>query len=198
MKGLLLKDIYVVTKQLRIFLVLIPFLALMTGGLMSAFAIFLGAALPMTAIVYDERSKWNELARMMPYSKFEIVFSKYLLSYVGIFGAFILSLIGQQTIVLLKMESSYNKTYIVLIAIIGALIYTAINTPIYFRFGSEKGSFIYLGTMVLASGSGIVLKEIDLGVLVQNLNSILIGCMVVAIVLNIGSVYISAKIVRVK
>ena len=62
MKSLLLKDCYVITKQLKIFLVIIPVIALTTGGSMNALAILLGAVLPMTAIAYDERSKWEQLA----------------------------------------------------------------------------------------------------------------------------------------
>jgi ABC-2 type transport system permease protein len=79
MRGLLLKDFLVVTKQLKLFLIIIPVMAMVGGGSMASMAILMGSVLPMTAIAYDERSKWNEIAVMMPYSKKEIVLSKYLL-----------------------------------------------------------------------------------------------------------------------
>ena len=49
MKSLLIKDFYVITKQLKIFLIIIPVIALTTGEAMSTLSILLGAVLPMTA-----------------------------------------------------------------------------------------------------------------------------------------------------
>ena len=67
---------------MKIFLVLLVAFALIPGYSMSAFAVMYAAMLPMTALAYDERSKWDTLAAMMPYSTGALVLSKYLL---GIF-----------------------------------------------------------------------------------------------------------------
>ena len=161
MKSLLLKDCYVITKQLKIFLVIIPVIALTTGGSMNALAILLGAVLPMTAIAYDERSKWEQLAAMMPYSKFELIFSKYLLGYICMLGATLLALVGQiigKSVGIMQIEDSNN---ILFIAVIGGLIFIAINTPILFRFGSEKGRFVFIIAMAIIGASGPILQKID-------------------------------------
>ena len=50
-------------------LILIPIMAITGGVSMASIAILLGAMLPMTAMAYDEQSKWNDLAVLMPYSK---------------------------------------------------------------------------------------------------------------------------------
>ena len=45
------------------------------------------ALLPVTALAWDEQSKWDGLAKMMPYSKFELVFSKYTVGYISVAAA---------------------------------------------------------------------------------------------------------------
>ncbi|MDD2504304.1 MAG: ABC-2 transporter permease, partial [Clostridia bacterium] len=134
MKGLLLKDCYTITKQLKIFLIVIPVMAVAGGFSMSAFAVLLGAALPMTAIAYDERSKWNELAAMMPYSKGNLVFSKYLLGYLCMLGAAILVVIGQLLIKALGIVQTDISINMLVFAIVSGLVLIAINTPILFKF----------------------------------------------------------------
>ena len=79
MKGLLLKDWYTLIKQMKIMLVLMLVFACVPGYSMAAFAVVYAAMLPVTALAYDERSKWDELAAMLPYSVREIVGGKYVL-----------------------------------------------------------------------------------------------------------------------
>jgi len=94
MKGLLIKDFFVISKQLKIFIAALIIFSIMPGYSLSVFAILYSGLLPITALAYDERSKWNNLAAMMPYSMGEIVFSKYLLGYICVFGISILSVLG--------------------------------------------------------------------------------------------------------
>ena len=67
MKGLLLKDWYTLIKQMKIMLVLMLVFACVPGYSMAAFAVVYAAMLPVTALAYDERSKWDELAAMPPW-----------------------------------------------------------------------------------------------------------------------------------
>ncbi len=198
MKALLVKDFMVITKQLRIFLFLILFLPLATGGTMLSFAILLAAALSMTAIAYDERSKWNELSAMMPYSKFELVFSKYLLSYLGVAATAGMALLGRLISRVFEIGGDYNTLQIVGFSVVGALIFVAINLPLLFKFGSEKGRFVFIATVVLVSASGPILSAAnpdDISQILTNITGIplmvLIGLVVVA---NIASVAIAVKI----
>lgn len=193
MKGLLLKDFLVITKQLKIFLIAIPVLALTGGASMSVFAVMLGAVLPMTAIAYDERSKWNELATMMPYSKKDLVINKYLLGYICMFGATILTILGNILINLSGIEL-VDVSINVLFAIICGLLFIAINTPIIFKFGSEKGRFVFIIAMALIGASGPILKNIDSNILLKFLNISPIILLVIAIALNYISIVISIGI----
>lgn len=193
MKSLLLKDFYVITKQLKIFLI-IPVIALTTGEAMSTFSILLGAVLPMTAIAYDERSKWNELASMMPYSKFDLIFSKYLLGYLCMFGAALLVFIGQiigKNNGIVVIDDDIN---VLLFAVMGGLIFIAINTPILFKFGSEKGRFVFIITMALVGASGPILQKVDSRIILKIFNLSPVILLAFVVILNVMSLMISMNI----
>lgn len=194
MKSLLLKDFYVITKQLKIFLIIIPVIALTTGEAMSTFSILLGAVLPMTAIAYDERSKWNELAAMMPYSKFDLIFSKYLLGYLCMFGAPLLVFIGQiigKNNGIVVIDDDIN---VLLFAVMGGLIFIAINTPILFKFGSEKGRFVFIITMALVGASGPILQKVDSRIILKTFNLSPVILLAFVVILNVMSLMISMNI----
>lgn len=194
MKSLLLKDFYVITKQLKIFLIIIPVIALTTGEAMSTFSILLGAVLPMTAIAYDERSKWNELAAMMPYSKFDLIFSKYLLGYLCMFGAALLVFIGQiigKNNGIVVIDDDIN---VLLFAVMGGLIFIAINTPILFKFGSEKGRFVFIITMALVGASGPILQKVDSRIILKLFNLSPVILLAFVVTLNVMSLMISMNI----
>lgn len=194
MKSLLLKDFYVITKQLKIFLIIIPVIALTTGEAMSTFSILLGAVLPMTAIAYDERSKWNELAAMMPYSKFDLIFSKYLLGYLCMFGAALLVFIGQIIGKNNGIVAIDDDIKVLLFAVMGGLIFIAINTPILFKFGSEKGRFVFIITMALVGASGPILQKVDSRIILKIFNLSPVILLAFVVILNVMSLMISMNI----
>lgn len=194
MKGLLLKDIYVVTKQLTIFLIAIPILGLTGGSTMSTFAILLGSVLPMTAIAYDERSKWNELAVMMPYSKKDLIINKYLLGYLCMLGASTLVVIGQLIASFINKKPFSDSFNMLMLAICGGLLFIAINTPILFKFGSEKGRFVFIIAMALIGAGGPILANIDPQLLLPILNVSPVVFLFAAIILNAVSIIVSLKI----
>lgn len=198
MKSLLLKDCYVITKQLKIFLVIIPVIALTTGGSMYALAILLGAVLPMTAIAYDERSKWEQLAAMMPYSKFQLIFSKYLLGYICMLGAALLAFVGQIIGKRIGIMQTEDSNYILFIAVIGGLIFIAINTPILFKFGSEKGRFVFIIAMAIIGASGPILQKVNSRIILDISRKSPILLFTAAIAINVISVIISINIKKSK
>lgn len=194
MKSLLLKDFYVITKQLKIFLIIIPVIALTTGEAMSSFSILLGAVLPMTAIAYDERSEWNELAAMMPYSKFDLIFSKYLLGYLCMFGAALLVFIGQIIGKNNGIVAIDDDIKVLLFAVMGGLIFIAINTPILFKFGSEKGRLVFIITMALVGASGPILQKVDSRIILKIFNLSPVILLAFVVILNVMSLMISMNI----
>lgn len=194
MKGLLIKDSLILIKQLKILLIIIPVIAITGNASMAAIAIILGASLPMTAIAYDEQSKWEYLAQMMPYTRKELVLGKYILGYIGILGSTSLYIISKCIMNILSGTYVVNMFYPIYFAIICGLFFIAINTPILFKYGTQKGKYLFIIFIVLVSTIGSFLRRSvpDLTIYASyNAQTVLL---IVAIILNIISVFISLQV----
>ena len=135
MKGLLLKDLYVLIRQMRLFMVAI-FVLCVVNEQLATFGIMYAAMLPYTALAYDEHCRWHQLAAMMPLRPREIVLSKYLIGWLlmGSFAAFSLVM----NAILGRLGSDLHISAIIS-ALSLACICLAILLPVMFRFGVEKG-----------------------------------------------------------
>lgn len=149
MKGLLIKDFYSIVSQLKLFLIIIIAFALVPGYSVSAFAMVYAALLPINALAWDEQSKWDNLARMMPYSRFDLVFSKYLIGYIYIAAAALLCAAVSFAYSLLPGKEPFDAGNALTIVFSGAtaLLLLALNLPLMFRMGVEKGR-LFFGIMV--------------------------------------------------
>lgn len=142
MKGLLLKDWKTLLKQMKVMLAIMALFACVPGTYMSAFALFYAAMMPITALAYDERAKWDELAAMMPYTAKAIVGSKYALGLTLVLPVLALSVLSR--LIIHSMPIVSEETMSLLITACLSLILMAINLPFMFRFGVEKGRLIYI------------------------------------------------------
>lgn len=133
MKGLLLKDILTLYKQTKIILLLMVVFACIPGLPTSAFAVFYGAMMPITALAYDERSKWDELAAMMPYTAKAIVGSKYALGLLLI-GSISLLSAASQVVVSVVQHVPLNTETLISIPLVacGALLMVLAITIVAF------------------------------------------------------------------
>ncbi len=196
MSGLLLKDMYVLTKQLRIFFITAPLF--MLSGTISAilFILMLFATLPMTSISYDEQSKWSSYAIMMPYSKVSLVISKYLIGYIFIGVSVVFS------VVFLIIVNSFRANIFELgidvnglvFGISSALTFLAINLLVVFKFGVEKGRIIYICAFGLIGAIGGISNNIDMSNINMMFNVSPLMFLVVAVVSNIISILFALKI----
>lgn len=158
MKGLLLKDWYLLIKKLKLVLLIMLLFACIPGYSISFFAVLYAAFLPMTALAYDERSRWNDLAVMMPYSVPELVTSKYLLGIIGVFIAGIISAVAQ----FLSAGSGaafYECAMSLLVMVCLSLIFLSVNMPIMFRLGVEKGRLIFMLLICGGTFGGMYFKD---------------------------------------
>jgi ABC-2 type transport system permease protein len=198
MKGLLLKDFYTLIKQMKIFLIIIIVWTFLPGFSASSYAVVYAAMLPVTALAYDERSKWNTLAAMMPYTVKNLVLSKYILGYIFVGATSLLSIIVQVVTSVFKKSSLQPEIFIsfLLMASI-ALIVQAINLPVMFRLGVEKGRYVFfiliavfvVGGMAVGNKLVDFLSRITISPLLLTFDVIL-----AAIIINVISVMVSIKI----
>lgn len=154
MTGLLKKDLYVAGKSGRLLLVLALVFSMVPslGAFGSTYAVMLAVMMPLNSIAYDERCKWDRYAAMLPYRTGQLVWSKYLLSYlytllgggIIVLGAF---LRGVTTGAADWKETAETS---VMLAVV-MLFITALGLPLLYRFGSEKGRL----AMILCMGVGV-------------------------------------------
>ncbi|MDO4541082.1 MAG: ABC-2 transporter permease, partial [Syntrophomonadaceae bacterium] len=151
MKGLLLKDYYTLLKQMKIFLLMIIVFSMMPNLSLACFAVVYAAMLPITVLGYDERAKWDSLAVMMPYSTRNIVLSKYVLGYIAIAGAAVISMGAQLVIGAVQHNTApAGENLLVVGAASGlALLFIALNLPLMFRLGVENGRVAFFITFAV-------------------------------------------------
>lgn len=142
MKGLLIKDWKTLAKQMTVMLAITSLLACVPSTYMSAFALFYAAMMPITALAYDERAKWDELAAMMPYTAKSIVGSKYVLGLTLVLPVLALSMLSRLLVHSTPLIS--EDAVALLITACLSLILMAIDLPFMFHFGVEKGRLIYI------------------------------------------------------
>lgn len=140
MRGLLYKDACTLVRQVGIMLALVVLFGCMQRGSMTAVAIFYASLLPMTALAYDERCKWDTMAAGMPYSDLTLVGSKYVLGAVCIAGATAVSLLAQLAFGSFCAEDAVSTLLIALLA----FALNVIELPVMFRLGVEKGRLVFL------------------------------------------------------
>ena len=151
MSALLLKDFYVLWKQLKAFLVIILVFSAIPGGYNTVFAVAYAAMLPYSCIAYDERSKWDQLAAMMPYSTRQLVLSRYVLGWIAAVAACGFSLVLQAIFSAFLGSSVFPAA--LLVSFFACLSIMAITLPLIFRFGVERGRLLMFFLIFLVCGS---------------------------------------------
>ena len=164
MKALLMKDCCVLWKQMRIFVVILLVFCLFNGSFGNLFVVIWASMMPYTAMAYDERSKWNQLAAMMPYSTRDIVLSKYALGWLLMVCALVLCLVVQTLarIAGSGLDAVAPSGY--LLGLLAGILILNITLPLFFRFGVEKGRMWMFLLIILVCGATGALSSVTISV----------------------------------
>lgn len=149
MKGLLLKDLYMVTKYCRSYLLIgIVFLTLSLFSTENLFLMFypclLCGMIPVNLLAYDERSRWLQYSEAMPYTRGQIVSGKYLIG-LGAQTA-ILLVTGIAQAIRMRVDGSFHLSsfcILLLLLVTISLFAPSISLPFIFKLGVEKGRMAY-------------------------------------------------------
>ena len=158
MKALILKDIYVIWRQMKYFLVMILLFSALPSGFNNAFAVIYTSMLPYTALAYDERSKWDQLAAMMPYSTRDMVLGKHACGWRCIGAAAVLS--GLLQMALSLVVDRVFLPGVMVLSVLGAVCILAISLPLMFRMGVEKGRLAMFLVIFLVCGAAGAIAHI--------------------------------------
>jgi len=208
MKGLLLKDFYLMIKYCRALLLIIIVFAVISAFSDSTFMLYypciIVGMLPMTLQTYDEREKWSAYSMSMPYNRAQIVSSKYLIGLLVDIAFVILLTVSQVLGFMSNPQIEISGIISIVLNIIAvSLLSPAIVLPFIFKFGTEKGRIIYYVVIgVFAAGAGMLSAKDTLapGDLTTALNDIKSAAAFVltAIVIYIASWLLSIRFYKKK
>lgn len=159
MIGLLRKDLYVADRSFRLMVVLALAFSLIPGmaSFGTTYAVVMAMTIPLNAVAYDEKSKWDRYAAMLPYKMGQLVWVKYLLSY--LFTALAEVILVVCALVRERVSPTPSGVEDLLgfsILLMGVMpIVIAFALPALYRFGSEKGRLVML--VIMGVGIGIAL-----------------------------------------
>lgn len=162
MKGLLLKDWYMMKAYCRSYLlVTAAFIALALFGKDNMFFIFypciLCGMIPVNLLGYDERSRWMQYSGTLPYTKTQIVSAKYLIGLMAQAALLIVTGITQG----LKMTAAGDFVFgelvvVMLLLLIVATLSSSISLPFIFKLGVEKGRTAYYVMIGFVCGASLL------------------------------------------
>lgn len=152
MKGLLIKDCYVLFREARVFLLIVVIFCFIRNPCTQGFAIMYASMLPFTTMGYDEQSKWDYLAEMMPYSRRDMVLSKYIIGILATLAVAVLQTFSALVLQVFSPDGLLNEHLSsIVIYICCGLLLMAVDLPVLFKLGSEKGRMVYLLITVLCA-----------------------------------------------
>lgn len=159
-KGLLIKDFYMIRSQF-IVVIIAEFLLIIFSGIfnvpcMALMGILMLSNLPINLLSLDEKSRFERFSQTMPYSIKAHVTSKYLISVMLTVPIMVIYTI--LTLLCCPFYSSMNTSPEIIlqtacyILVLGFLI-PAVGMPLIFKFGTEKEKMIYLFFVGLITAS---------------------------------------------
>ncbi|SFR72983.1 ABC-2 transporter permease [Anaeromicropila populeti] len=162
MSGLLLKDIYNLRRYLKSIIIILVFYLVYSISIKNI-NFFLGmtfvlmSMIPLSAIGYDERAKWDKYALTMPVSRTDMVTSKYLLA-LGIGG---LCMIANVMLSIIIQKSSLMEAILASGAMLFlSLLYDCILLPVVFKLGVEKGRYVMFAVLLIPAIGVMYLKKL--------------------------------------
>lgn len=173
MKGLLLKDFYLSWRYCRAFLVIVAvFLAVSFSGddniFFLIYPIMIASVIPMTLVSYDEHDKWTAYSGTLPYTRAQLVSTKYLVGMCFGTVAFLISMAATTVRMILGGGFVLEQFAVVgtALLVLGCLG-PALILPYVFKYGAEKGRMAFYITIGLFTAAATVLAGIGFQVQVM-------------------------------
>lgn len=169
MKGLLLKDWYMMKKYCRAYLLIaVVFIAVSLGNEDNMFFVFypclLCGMIPVNLLGYDERSRWIQYSGTLPYTRTQLVSAKYL---IGLFAQMAMVIV---TGIVQAVKMSINGNFVwndfvvlILLLLIVATLTSSISLPFIFKLGVERGRTAYYVMVGFVCAASVVASRLFIG-----------------------------------
>ncbi len=155
MSGLILKDLLVLRKQGKSYLLIIgiymvlAFVGVFDYSILSTMMVVLTMMLPMATFSYDELARWDKFAAAMPVGRSGIVKAKYLMALAVIGGAGLLCFEVNIIVAMIDHEAQLGALMASLGGSLGAgLLINAAILPLLFKYGAEKSRSMMMVVML--------------------------------------------------
>ncbi len=164
MKGLLIKDFYMIAKHYRMHLLII--IVFLIASLFSGEKFFiyypcvLAGMFPSTLLSYDEHNKWMQYCGTLPYTRAQIVIAKYLIGAVLTGITFIL--IAVSHFLFQQINGTLNLPVLMIdlsVILLLGLAMPTLSLPFMFKLGVQKGRMAYFVCIGIIFG-GVALLPI--------------------------------------
>lgn len=177
MKGLLLKDFYMMKKYCKSHAVItLSFLIVSVlekgNAFFMLYPVLLSCMIPITLISYDERQKWNVYGQIFPYSRRQMVSVKYIMTLIVVTAVCVLAAAVQLCQWIFHAYPQKGVLSIILLMLAVGLLAPAVMMPIVFKYGTEKGRVIYYAVIIILcaaygaiaiSGPGVFIGALSAG-----------------------------------
>ncbi len=164
MKGLLIKDFYMTARYCRAFLLIVAvFIAVSFFGddniFFIVYPVMIASVIPMTLISYDERDKWTQYSGTLPYTRAQLVSSKYLIGLIFGSAAFVLSVAASVSRMLANGYFSLTELSVIsAVLLVLGLIGPSLILPFAFKYGAEKGRIAFYIMIGIICAAGVLLS----------------------------------------
>ena len=197
MKGLLLKDWYILRNKGKMYFVIIPVYLLIALVQRNSFFLFFcaifAAMIPRTLASYDEHARWCSYTAALPLSKGQVVLARYIAAMLTLgFTLASICALYLAGAVLLRLPMNLGLTVFLF------SFYTALSMPCLYRFGVEKGRMVQTALMLvfmIAAGTVAALAENEDFLMLLHISPdlLLAGLVLLSIGLLAASYFASVK-----
>lgn len=166
MKGLLLKDWYMMKKYCRAYLVIaVVFIAVSLVNTDNMFFLFYPCMfcgmIPDNLLAYDERSRWMQYSGTLPYTRAQIVSAKYLLGLLTQVVILVLTGIAQGVKMTVSGTFVFSDFLVLMLLLLTVSTLTSsISLPFFFKLGVEKGRTAYYAMIGFVCGASVLASSL--------------------------------------
>ena len=165
MKGLLLKDWYMVKKHCRAYLFIsLVFLVFSHLDRENLFFVFypcmLCGIIPVSLLAYDERSRWQQYCGTLPYTRGQLVSVKYLMGLLLHLAILLVICLSHGVMLRYRGESLSTLAVLAQLIIIVFTVSTTACLPFVFRLGVEKGRIAYYVMVGIVCAASVIASRL--------------------------------------
>lgn len=154
MSGLLLKDLLVLRKGAKSYLIFLALYAVLSlywsNGLFSTLLVVIVMMLPMNCFAWDNYTKWDTYAGALPVSSRTVVASRYLLVLLVAAAALMLmAALSAVSFLITGVMDWGTFLFSCTSSLTGALLVNALTLPLMYKYGPERARILMMVCLIV-------------------------------------------------